>query len=93
MAIISTTRNPGRYSKDLERWIEVGASPRGSIALDRVYRAHAWLSKKEMVTPDNVRAVTHDCLRHRLILTYEANAEGICHDQVISEILKFVAFA
>lgn len=93
VSIISATRNPGKYSKDLERWIEVGASPRGSLALDKVSRAHAWLSKSEMVTPDNVRAIAHDCLRHRLILTYEANAEGISQDQVISEILKLVATA
>lgn len=91
VAIISATRNPGKYSKDLERWIEVGASPRGSLALDKVSRAHAWLAGQDMVTPDNVRAIAHDCLRHRLILTYEATAEGVDQDQVITEILKLVA--
>jgi MoxR-like ATPase len=91
VSIISATRNPGRYSKDLERWIEVGASPRGSLALDKVSRAHAWLENREMVTPDNIRAVAHDCLRHRLIFTYEASAEGISPDRVIDEILTQVA--
>jgi MoxR-like ATPase len=93
VAIISATRNPGKYNQDLERWIEVGASPRGSLALDRASRAHAWLDGQEMVTPDNVRAIAHDCLRHRLILTYEATAEGVDADQVITEILTLVAAA
>ncbi|MGX7835728.1 AAA family ATPase, partial [Campylobacter fetus subsp. venerealis] len=60
-----------------------GASPRGSIALDRAARTHAWMSGNDFVTPDNVRAVVHDCLRHRLILSYEANADGITTDYVL----------
>jgi len=89
--IISTTRNPARFGEQLAGWIEVGSSPRGTLALDRCSRAHAWLRGRDHVTPDDVRAVAHDVLRHRLILTYEANAEGISCDQVITEVVKRVA--
>ena len=89
--IISATRYSGKYSEELEKWIDFGASPRGSIAIDRSSRTHAWIEGKDFVSPDNIRAVVHDCLRHRLLLSYEANAEGISTDQVIDEILKLVA--
>ncbi len=89
--IISATRYPEKYSKDIDEWIDFGASPRGSIAIDRTSRTHAWMHGSDHVTPDNIRAVVHDCLRHRLILSYEANAEGITPDQVLDEILKKVA--
>jgi MoxR-like ATPase len=71
----------------------VGASPRGTIALDKVSRAHAWLAGRDYVTPDDVRTVVYDCLRHRLILSYEANAEGVTPDDVIKEIVQQVAVA
>ena len=89
--IISATRTPEKYNEDLATWIDFGASPRGTIAIDRAARTHAWMEGKEMVTPDNIRAVVHDCLRHRLILSYEANAEGISANDVINDILKQVA--
>lgn len=89
--IISATRNAGKYSKELDEWISFGASPRGSIALDRTCRTHAWMRGNKTVTPDDVRAVVHDCLRHRLILSYEANAEAVTTDIVLDEILKKVA--
>ena len=89
--IISATRYPEKYSKELASWIDFGASPRGSIALDKSARTHAWMEGKDFVSPDNIRAVVHDCLRHRLILSYNANAEGISPNQVIDEILKVVA--
>lgn len=89
--IISATRNPDKYSEELDSWIDFGASPRGTIAIDKASRTHAWVNGSETVTPDNIRAVVHDCLRHRLILSYEANAEAISADQVIDEILKYVA--
>ena len=89
--IISATRYPEKYSKEIDNWIEFGASPRGSIAIDRSCRTHAWMNGKDFVSPDNIRAVVHDCLRHRLILSYEANAEGITPDNVIDAILKLVA--
>ena len=91
--IIAATRRPGSYSEDIRRWITVGASPRGSIALDKVSRAHAWMQGRDHVTPDDVRAVVNDCLRHRIILSYEANAEGVNADSVIGEIIKLVAVA
>jgi MoxR-like ATPase len=89
--IISATRYPEKYSKDLAEWLDFGASPRGSIAIDKASRTHTWMEGKDHVTPDNIRAVVHDCLRHRLLLSYNANAEGISADQVIDEILKQVA--
>ncbi|WP_026969683.1 AAA family ATPase [Algoriphagus terrigena] len=89
--LISATRFPKKYSEELDGWLDYGASPRGSIALDRASRTHAWMSGSDFVTPEDVRAVVHDCLRHRLILSYEANAEGINADQVLDEILKKVA--
>lgn len=89
--IISATRYPSRYAEDLDKWIDFGASPRGSIAIDRASRTHAWMNGKDFVTPENIRAVVHDCLRHRLILSYEANADGINANQVIDLILDKVA--
>jgi len=89
--IISATRYPEKYSEELKAWIDFGASPRGSIAIDRASRTHAWMNGRDYVTPDDIRAVAHDCLRHRLILCYEANAEAISPDQAIDEVLKLVA--
>lgn len=89
--IVSATRYPKKYDEQLDHWIDFGASPRGSIAIDRSCRTHAWMNGKDFVSPDNIRAVVHDCLRHRLILSYEANAEGIAPDQIIDQILKQVA--
>ena len=89
--IISATRYPKKYGDQLATWIDYGASPRGSIAIDRASRTHAWMEGKKFVAPDNIRAVVHACLRHRLILSYEANAEGISANHVIDEVLKNVA--
>jgi MoxR-like ATPase len=91
--IIYATRFPGRYGDPLGKWIQVGASPRGSLALDRCARVRAWLDGQEFVTPDHVRAVMHDCLRHRLILSYEAVSQGINADQVIDKITELVSAA
>ena len=91
--LITATRQPGRYSEELQTWIEVGASPRGSLALDKCSRAHAWLKGRDHVTPDDVRAIVHNVLRHRIMLSYEANAEGLTTNQVITEIVKLVAVA
>ncbi len=87
------TREPAKYSKDLDRWIDFGASPRGTIALDRCARAYAWLHQKEFVSPDDVRAVLHDVFRHRIIITFEAEAEGITTDKVINELIHRVPLA
>jgi MoxR-like ATPase len=89
--LISATRYPEKYSEDLKKYLEVGASPRGSLSLDKCSRVHAWFNGSDHVTPDDIRAVIHDALRHRIILSYEANAEGISSNQVISEVVKLVA--
>ena len=89
--IISATRYPDKYNEEINKWLDFGASPRGSIAIDRACRTHAWMEGKDFVAPDNIRSVVHDCLRHRLLLSYEANAEGISPDHIIDEILKVVA--
>jgi MoxR-like ATPase len=91
VALIAATRRPSEYSDELGRWIQVGASPRGSLALDKVSRAHCWLNGRAAVTPDDIRAVIHDCLRHRLMLSYEARAEGIGPDTVLTALLSTVA--
>jgi MoxR-like ATPase len=93
VALIAATRRPEQYGKDLQRWMHVGASPRGTLALDKVSRARAWLNARDHVTPDDVRAVVHDCLRHRIILSYEANADGLSTDDVLNELIKQVAVA
>lgn len=92
VAIVAATRRPGDYARSsLAQWLTVGASPRGTLALDRASRAAAWLDGRSAVTPDDVRAVTHSCLRHRIILSYEAEADGVTRDQVLDEVLAQVA--
>jgi MoxR-like ATPase len=93
VSLIAATRRPEQFGKDLQRWIHVGASPRGTLALDKVSHAHAWLDGRDHVTPDDVRVIVHDCLQHRLILSYEANADGLSADDVINEVVKEVAVA
>ena len=89
--LVYATRSPGLYTDDLKRWIEVGASPRATLALDKCGRTHAWLNGRDYVDPEDVRAIAHDVLRHRLILSYEAQGEGIGPAQVIDEIVRLVA--
>ncbi len=89
--LVYATRTPEAYSADLARWIEVGASPRASLALDKCGRTHAWLAGRDYVDPEDVQAVLHDVLRHRLTLTYEAQAESVTPDKVVDEILAQVA--
>tara|TARA_R110001599_G_scaffold53338_4_gene148895 strand:- start:836 stop:1804 length:969 start_codon:yes stop_codon:yes gene_type:complete len=87
------TRQAKKYGDDLARWIDYGASPRATIALDRCSRAHAWLNGKDYVSPDDVRAVLHDVYRHRILISFEAEAEGIVPDQVINELIHRVPVA
>ncbi|WP_240201621.1 MoxR family ATPase [Pseudomonas sp. PDNC002] len=89
--LINASRHPQAYDPDLTRWLKVGASPRGGISLDRVSRAHAWMAGNDYVTPDDVRAVLHPVLRHRLLLSYDAVADGVGTDQVIDRLLDKVA--
>ena len=93
VALVAATRRPAEFSEDLARWIQVGGSPRASLALDQAARTRAWMYAQRAVSPDDIRAIVHDCLRHRLILSYEANADGISADQVIDELVKLVAVA
>uniref|UniRef100_UPI0038CD2FC5 AAA family ATPase n=1 Tax=Paracoccus onchidii TaxID=3017813 RepID=UPI0038CD2FC5 len=89
--LVNATRIPEQYGEDLHRWIEVGASPRASLALDRCSRTHAWLSGRDYVDPEDVQAILPDVLRHRLGLTFEAQGEGVTPDHVTAEIVKQVA--
>ena len=84
------TRTPAPYAPKLERFIEWGASPRGTIALDRCARAVAWLDGRSFVTPDDIHSVAPDVFRHRLVLTYEADSEGISPDEIVEQLLAVV---
>ena len=87
------TRNPALFGDDLANWLEYGASPRGTIALDICARANAYLLGKDFVGPDDVQAVVHDVFRHRLIVSFEAEATGIDADHVIDTLVQRVAAA
>jgi MoxR-like ATPase len=89
--LLNATRHPDKYGEQLKKWIQIGSSPRGGIGLERTARVHAWLDGRDHVTPDDVRAVVYPVLRHRLILSYDANADGVAADQVIDELVKVVA--
>jgi MoxR-like ATPase len=88
--LVLATRDPSRYGEELKRWVAYGASPRGTIALDRCARAHAWLAGRDYVTPEDVHAIAPDVLRHRVLLSYEAEAEGVNSDRVVSMLLERV---
>ena len=68
VALIQATPTPERYNKDLRKWIQIGASPRGTIGLDKCSRTYAWLMGRDYVRPDDVQAIAHDVLRHRILL-------------------------
>ena len=89
--LVLATRSPGAYGDDLAQWLQYGASPRATIALDRCARVHAWLNDRDFVGPEDVQAVVYDILRHRLILNYEAEAEGVTTDHAISELINRIA--
>ncbi len=89
--LVYATRTPEKYTEDLDRWIDVGGSPRASLALDKCARTHAWLNQRDFVDPEDVRAIVHDCMRHRLMLSYEAQGEGVSANQVIDAVLEQVA--
>ena len=93
VALVQATRAPKLVDDDLDKWIQVGVSPRGSIGLDKVARAHAWLHGRDFVTPEDVQAVVGDVFRHRLILSYEAHAAGVGADAVIERLVQQVAVA
>jgi len=89
--IVLATRDAGKYSKDLASWILYGASPRASIALDRCARAHAWLAGRDFVGPEDIQTMAFDVLRHRLIMSYEAEADGITAERFIAELIQSIA--
>lgn len=91
VALVQATRAPEAFDEALGKWIQVGVSPRGSIGLDRVSRAYAWLQGRDDVTPDDVQAVVHEVFRHRLMLSYEAHAGGVRADTVIDRLVQRVA--
>lgn len=87
LQIILATRQPAAYSTELAQWLQYGASPRASIALDRCVRAKAWLQQRDYVDPSDIQDLAYDVLRHRLILSYQAQAEGIDSDTVIKHLI------
>ena len=91
--LVMATRNPEQYGEDLANWIDYGASPRGTIALERCARAHAWLNGRDFVSPDDVQAIAHDVLRHRILLSFEAEANGMTTNKVINELITRVPVA
>jgi MoxR-like ATPase len=91
LQIILATRTPAAYGEDLANWVQYGASPRASIALDRCARAKAWLSGKDYVAPEDIQDMAFDILRHRVLLSYEAEAEGITSDDFIEQLIARIA--
>ena len=90
LALVFATRNPAAYGPELANWVQYGASPRATIAIDRCARAHAWLAGRDYVNPGDIHAIAPDVLRHRVILNYEAAAEGITPDRFIDSLLARV---
>jgi len=88
--LVSATRDASRFDEQVGAWIRYGASPRGSIALEYCSRAHAWLKGRDYVSPEDIHAVVYDVLRHRLILSYEAVADSVTVDEVVSRLLTLI---
>lgn len=91
LQIVLATRNPAAYGADLASWLQYGASPRASIAIDRCAKAKAWLAQRDFVSPEDIQDIAYDALRHRIILSYEAEAEGVNADHVIKELITRIA--
>lgn len=89
--LVIATRNPKPYGNELVKWLRFGASPRATIYLDRCSRAHAWLNGRDYVAPEDIHAVAHEVLRHRVLLTFEAEAEEVTSDRFITELLNRIA--
>lgn len=89
--LVIATREPKIYSDQLANWLRFGASPRATIALDRCSKAHAWLDGRDYVIPADIQAVAHDVLRHRILLSFEAEAEGVTSDHFISSLMRLIA--
>ncbi|WP_333912198.1 AAA family ATPase [Vibrio coralliirubri] len=91
--LVMATRQPKQYSDQLDQWLDMGVSPRATIALDRCARAHAWLAGRDYVTPQDVQAMAFPVLRHRLPRSYHAQAEGVTANQVIAHLISLVGSA
>lgn len=91
--LIMATRHPHRYSEQLANWLQMGVSPRATLALDRCARSHAWLNGRDFVTPEDVQLMAYPVLRHRLLLSYEAQAEAISPDTIVEQLITQVACA
>ena len=89
--IVLATRSAERYGDELAGWIQHGASPRATMAMDRCARAYAWLNNRDYVTPEDIQLIAPDVLRHRIILSFEAEAEGKTADSCIDAVLARVA--
>ena len=88
--LVGATRDPAKYSDELAACVRFGASPRATIALDSCSRAHAWLHGRDYVSPEDVQAIAPDVLRHRVLLTFEAEADGLTSEALIDELLANV---
>jgi MoxR-like ATPase len=88
--VVVATRNPGRVDESLKGQVMYGASPRACMGIDRASRAHAWLNGRDYVDPEDIQAVASDVLRHRLVLSFEAEADGVTSDDVINGVLDGV---
>ncbi len=88
--LVDATRNPEPYSSRLAGWIQYGASPRASLAFDRCCRVLAWLDARDFVSPEDVQQLAHEVLRHRILLTYQAEADGVSVNDVIDELVAKV---
>jgi len=91
LEIVLATRSAARYGDDISNWIQYGASPRASMALDRCARAYAWLNNRDFVTPEDIQTIAPDVLRHRIILSFEAEADGVTTDLCVEELIKRIA--
>ena len=90
MSIVLSTRNAGKWIDEAKDWIEVGASPRASMAISKAAIAHAYLDNRDYVTPDDILAIAHNCLRHRIILSIQAVMAKVDKNDLISKLLKAV---
>ena len=91
--LVNATRHPELFSDELAGWIQYGASPRASLAFDRCSRALAWLDNRNYVSAEDVQQLAHEILRHRVLLSYQAEMQGVSVDRVIDELLRLVAVA
>ncbi|MBB1315619.1 MULTISPECIES: AAA family ATPase [Aliivibrio] len=89
--ITMATRKPMQYCQELASQLEMGVSPRATLALDRCARAHAWLAGRDFVSPEDVQAMAYPVLRHRLLLSFQAQAEGMTANKVVERLLQMVA--